>query len=495
MARAVMVCGTGSHAGKSLLVAALCRILWREGRSVAPFKAQNMSNNAAVADGGEIGRAQALQARAAGLSPSVLMNPILLKPEGEMRSQVVVRGEAVGSMDVQRYHRFKQEHAREVVRDTYRELASRHDVVVIEGAGSPAEINLKAHDIANLWMAGVADAPVLLVGDIDRGGVFAALAGTLELLEPHERARIAGFIINKFRGDATLLTPAIDMLRTRYGKPTLGVVPWIEHHLPEEDGLALPNRPIHHSGEEPGGRELRIGVVRLPRIANFSDFDPLIAEPDVALCYVDQPSQLADLDAILLPGSKATLSDLAWLRGRGLDAVLTAFAGRGGAVFGICGGYQMLGTHIADPDALEGGQTGASGLGLLPLSTRMARTKRCAAVTVTPAADAGFGNEPLEGYEIHLGVTAVHGGQPLFHGVPDGFSCRVGSVGGAYLHGLFDNDAARAAFLTPLRQRHGLPQPARISYRNLVDASLDHLADAVSKSLDMGAIHGLIDPS
>jgi adenosylcobyric acid synthase len=309
-ARALMLCGTASHVGKSLLSAALCRILKQDGFKVAPFKAQNMSNNAAVADGGEIGRAQALQARAAGLAPSVRFNPILLKPEGDLKSQVVVNGKVVGRMDVEAYHRYKESHGRDVVRAAYRDLAESVDVVLIEGAGSPVEINLKAHDIANLWMAEVADAAVLLVGDIDRGGVLAALVGTLVLMEPHERARVKGCVLNKFRGERRLLDPALDYLRTTWNLPALGVVPHLEHRLPEEDGVGISGFGGHLAPEA----SVRVGVVRLPRIANFTDFDPLAAEPDVALRYVERPEQAAGLDVLVLPGTKATLADLAWLR-------------------------------------------------------------------------------------------------------------------------------------------------------------------------------------
>jgi adenosylcobyric acid synthase len=478
-----MLCGTASHVGKSLLVTALCRILRQDGLAVAPFKAQNMSNNAAVADGGEIGRAQALQARAAGIPPTVSLNPLLLKPVGDLRSQVVAGGRVVGTMDVDAYHRFKDAHGRGIVLEHYRALAERFDVIVIEGAGSPVELNLKAHDLANMWMAEQADAAVLLVGDIDRGGVLAALTGTLELMEPHERARVRGFVINKFRGEPRLLEPALAFLRERWGRPVLGVVPHVDHRLPEEDGLGL-------AGASPGPApeaSVRVGVVRLPRIANFTDFDPLAAEPDVALRYIARPEQVAGLDLLILPGTKATLADLAWLRARGLDAAVAAHARAGGAVAGICGGYQMLGDRIADPHEVEGGGT-APGLGLLPVDTEMAPDKRCAEVRYVPAPDAGLGHAPLAGYEIHLGRTRCRGGAPLFRDAPEGTGVRSGAVWGAYLHGLFENDAARRAVLAPLRAARGLPAPPPVAWGAALEAGLDAWADTVRKHVDIGAI-------
>ncbi|MFQ5508424.1 MAG: cobyric acid synthase [Leptospirillia bacterium] len=486
MAAALMLCGTGSHVGKSLLTAAFCRLFARQGLRVAPFKSQNMSNNAAVCDGGEIGRAQALQARAAGLSPHVDMNPILLKPVGEARSQVVVHGQVWDTLDVTDYHRFKETDGRRIAGESYRRLSENADLVVIEGAGSPAEINLKDHDIANLWVADMADARVLLVGDIDRGGVFAAFAGTLELLNPAERARIAGFLINKFRGRADLLIPAIDYLRERYGKPTFGVIPMLEHTLPEEDGLGVADR-----GGGFGAERLNIAVIHLPRIANFTDFDPFTVEPDVSLGFVDRPEQLAGADMIILPGSKAVIPDLAWLKARGLDVAIREHAGKGGAVAGICGGYQMLGRHISDPHGVEQGGE-AQGLGLLDCDTVMAEDKRCERVFLRPATASGLGTMPLEGYEIHMGRTRIAGGTPLFADAPEGTGVRVGNVWGSYLHGLFESDAARRALLAPLRDHKGLAEPEAVVFADLVERSLDSLADTVAKYVDMDAVRGLL---
>lgn len=483
-ARALVVCGTASHAGKSLVVTALCRILQADGASVAPFKAQNMSNNAAVADGGEIGRAQALQARAAGIPPSVRLNPILLKPVGDLRCQVVVAGRVHGTMDVRAYHRWQEDQGRQVVADHYRALAEDFDAVIVEGAGSPVEVNLRDHDLANLWMAEVADAPVLLVGDIDRGGVLAALAGTLELMEPRERARVKGFLVNKFRGDRGLLEPALDYLRIRTGVATLGVIPHLDHHLPEEDGLGTVDTP----GE---GRPLTVAVIRLPRIANFTDLDPFRVEPDVAVRYADRPEALGGADLVVLPGTKATLADLAWLRARGLDRALVRHAAAGGAVVGLCGGFQMLGTRIEDPHGVEGGGS-AEGLGLLPVTTVMDPDKRVCEARHVPAPEAGLGAAPVAGYEIHAGRSVATGGTALFADVPAGTGVRDGAAWGCYLHGLFENDPLRQAVLAPLRAGRGLPEPPQVSYAAALDDSLDRLADAVRKHVDMEAVRALL---
>ncbi len=481
MARALMVCGTASHVGKSLLCAAFCRIFADDGLTVLPFKAQNMSNNAAVAAGGEIGRAQALQARAAKVDASVHMNPILLKPEGEARSQVVVHGKSVGSMAVDEYHRYKLSHGRQKVMESYEIISAQADVVVIEGAGSPVEINLKAHDIANLWMAQQADANVLLVGDIDRGGVIAALVGTMELMTEDERARVAGLVINKFRGERSLLIPALEFLEDRYGKKVLGVIPHIDHHLPEEDGLGIPAHRDHAAGR------LRVGIVRLPRIANFTDFDPLALEPDISLAYVDKPEQVTGLDLLILPGSKATLADLDWLNRRGLTTAITRYANAGGHVIGICGGYQMLGTTVSDPHGVEGGGD-AEGLSLLPVSTELAADKRCLKVHYSPLPDAGLGSQPVAGYEIHMGRTRTDGA-PLFANSPAGTGVRQGNVWGSYLHGLFENDAARREVLAPLRRAAGLADPAPVSWAATLEAQIDGFSGVVRKHLDMEALH------
>jgi adenosylcobyric acid synthase len=373
-AAAVMVLGTSSHVGKSLLTAALCRIFSQHGCSVAPFKSQNMSlNSAATVEGLEIGRAQALQAEAAGVAPSVHMNPILIKPSGDAAAQIVARGRIWGRVSASEYHLRRVEELLPMVRESYEILAETHDVIVLEGAGSPAEINLKQHDIVNLRMAEMADARCVLVADIDRGGVFASLLGTIELLEPEERERIGGFVINKFRGDLSLLEPGVRMIERRLNKPCLGVVPYLHDlALEEEDSVGLPN--VTNSGwadtaDASVERALRIGVVALPSFSNFTDFDSLRAEPSVELIFCRTAAVMRDADIVILPGSKQTVDDLAWLRRSGLDRAVTAHAARG-VVIGICGGMQMLGQTIVDPDGVE--RAGAEpGLGLLPIRTLM----------------------------------------------------------------------------------------------------------------------------
>ncbi|MDP3722173.1 MAG: cobyric acid synthase, partial [Candidatus Omnitrophota bacterium] len=364
-ARALMIQGTGSHVGKSLLAAALCRIFTQGGLRVVPFKAQNMSNNACVTtEGGEISRAQAEQARACGVEPSVRMNPILLKPMTDVGAQVVVLGKAVGTMTAQAYQAFKPQLLVTVATSLQR-LMETADLVVIEGAGSPAEINLKAHDLVNMWVAKQAQAKVLLVGDIDRGGVFAQLVGTMELLEEEERRLVRGFLINKFRGDLSLLEPGIRWLEARYRLPVVGVIPYLRDvELAEED--ALSQRPI---GSLATDGQLRIDVIHLPRLSNASDFDPLAREPDVRLRYVDRPSTDGMPDCVILPGSKSTMADLAFIRERGLDVYIYRCAEAACEIVGICGGFQMLGQEILDPDRVEAAVSSAAGLGLLPITT------------------------------------------------------------------------------------------------------------------------------
>src|SRR6202140_3144131 len=383
-ARAIMVLGTSSHVGKSILTAALCRIFADQGVSVAPFKSQNMSlNSSATMEGLEIGRAQALQAEAARIPASVHMNPILLKPAGKMTSQVVVRGKIWGRLSASDYHQRRVEELLPIVRESYEILAAKHEVIILEGAGSPAEINLKQHDIVNMRMAEIADAACLLVGDIDRGGVFASLLGTVELLEPEERNRIRGFCINKFRGDIALLEPGVRMMQDRLRKPCLGVVPYIHHlALEEEDSLGLADITGETEpwlSEDVRARPLRIAIIALPSFSNFTDFDALRHEPSVSLRFCQEPSQLALADLVILPGSKQTVEDLLWMRRQNLDSSVVAHAAQG-LVVGICGGMQMLGTAIVDPLAMEHGDQ-ADALGLLPFSTRMNSDKVTRAIT------------------------------------------------------------------------------------------------------------------
>lgn len=495
-ARALMVVGTASDVGKSAITAGICRLLTRRGLRVAPFKSQNMALNAAVTpEGGEIGRAQASQAAACRIAPHTDMNPILLKPTTEVGSQVIIQGTAVGTMSVADYDRYKPT-AFAKVRESYHRLRQQADFIVIEGAGSIAEINLKERDIANLAVARMAgNAPAILVADIDRGGVFAQLVGSIELLEPWERALIKGIVINKFRGDASILEPGLRYVEQRCGIPVLGVLPWLKGlALPAEDSLAL---PAIDSGSRPSDR-LNIGIVRLPRISNFTDFEPLQWEPDVNLCYLDRPEQLVGLDLIIIPGSKAVASDLAWLRETGLaNALETAAA----PVFGICGGYQMLGERIDDPLGMESRHDTIPGLGLLPVATELTAHKATRLVSATAAAGAHrllpTWQLPIQGYEIHLGITRAIGPvEPLLMlthrdqttGSGDGAVSADGNVFGCYLHGLFDDAPLREALLNRLRSRKGLS--LRIAAPPPCDP-YDRLADLLEEHLDMAKLLAL----
>ena len=497
VAPCVMLQGTASGVGKSLLTAALCRIFARQGHRVAPFKAQNMSLNSAVtADGREIGRAQAAQAEAAGIEPTVDMNPILLKPEADDRSQVIVRGAPVGSLTFGEYGRRRGE-LLPVVAESLDRLRRTYDLLIIEGAGSPAEINLAEGDIVNMRIARLADAPVLLVGDIDRGGVFAAFVGTLELLDPDDRARVAGFIVNKFRGDVSILAPGLEALVRRTAVPVLGIVPYLDRHLvPAEDSLDLDDLP-----PSPGLRVLEIAVVRLPRIANFDDFEPLAREPGVGVRFARSAADLAAADLIVLPGSKGTIADLDWLRATGLADAIVAAARRKVAVLGICGGYQMLGRTLHDPDRVESPVATAPGLGLLPVVTTFAPTKTTVRVRARAGAALGpFGGiagADLSAYEIHMGasevgealrpfVVAERSGRPADD--REGAMSGDGTVLGTYLHGLFANDALRRALLLYLARRKGASPDARWGAPQSPAARYDRLADAVAAAVDVAAV-------
>jgi adenosylcobyric acid synthase len=491
--RAVMFCGTGSDVGKSVLTAGFCRILRKRGLRVAPFKSQNMALNSAVTpEGGEIGRAQAVQAAACGIPPHTDMNPVLLKPNSDTGSQVIVQGKAVGNMRVAEYNAFKPA-AFERVRESYRRLAERSEFVVIEGAGSIAEINLKAHDIANLKVADMAGCPVILVADIDRGGVFAQIVGTMELLEPAERAQIRGVVINKFRGDPTLLASGISFVEERTGVPVLGVVPYFTgFKVPEEDSVALQRRG-EDGGRKAEGGTVRIGVIKLPRISNYTDFDALEAEPDVALSYIETAADLNELDLVILPGSKSTISDLGFLAEQGLFSALKLFSG---AIAGVCGGYQMLGRRVLDPDGVESHIREAEGLGLLDVETVMQQEKETHQAEAL-LLDSGTALAPgcegiLTGYEIHMGETAAGAGALPFAlltrrsgrevALPDGAVSQDGRVFGTYLHGLFDNDNFRRAFLNRIREKKGLPPPAETAPQ---EDPFDLLAAHLERHLDM----------
>jgi len=482
-----MVQGTASGVGKSLLAAALCRMFARAGYRVAPFKAQNMSLNAAVtADGGEIGRAQAVQAAAAGVEPTVDMNPILLKPEADDRSQVVVCGRVMATLDWRGYMGLAPM-LWPVVVDSLERLRDAYDLVVIEGAGSPAEINLPC-DLANMRVAAAAGAPVLLVGDIDRGGMFAALVGTLALLTPADRARVAGLVVNRFRGDPSVLAPGLDLLAARTGVPVLGVVPHLgEAPLPEEDSLALDG-----ATREVVDARVVVAVPRLPHIANFDDLEPLAAEPGVAVRFVTRAEAIDVADIVVLPGSKTTIADLAWLRERGLDAAIANAALDGRVVIGICGGYQMLGERIEDPDHVESNVDVVEGLGLLPAVTTFARGKTTRHVRGTVLAGGPLGEAagaPVEGYEIHSGRTRAHGGVHVFAlDDPTAFDgTRVDSVLGTYLHGCFGSGALRRAVLTAAASRCGHAPDPRWGDDHL-GGRYDRLADRVSAALDLDVL-------
>jgi adenosylcobyric acid synthase len=495
--RSLMICGTGSDVGKSVLTAGICRILKRRGLKVAPFKSQNMALNSAVTpEGGEIGRAQAVQAAACGIPPHTDMNPVLLKPNSDTGSQVIVQGKVVGSMSVREYNAYKPKAFKKVM-ESYGRLAAAHDFIVIEGAGSIAEINLKGHDIANLRVADMAGCPVVLVADIDRGGVFAQIVGTLELLEPAERALVKGVVINKFRGDQSLLTPGIEFVERRTGVPVLGVVPYFTgFRLPEEDSVALARRGpgAGDRGSETARDKIHVGVVKLPRISNYTDFDALEAEPDVALRYIESPHELTGLDVLILPGSKSTIADLFFLMEGGLFGAILAFPGR---IAGICGGYQMLGKHLLDPAGVESSVVEADGMGLLDATTTMLSDKETHQVEARllqggAAVAPTCRSAELSGYEIHMGETLVGEGSRSFafissrSGNPvkvrDGAVSPDGRVFGTYLHGIFDNAPFRAAYLNRIRKDKGLPLPVT---EGAMDDPFDLLATHLEKHLDM----------
>jgi adenosylcobyric acid synthase len=477
---ALMIQGTGSNVGKSVIVAGLCRAFTRRGLKVWPFKPQNMSNNAAVTpDGGEIGRAQALQARACGVTPSVHMNPVLLKPQTEIGAQVIVRGRIFATCNARDYARLKPDLMPYVLK-SFELLSQGTDLILAEGAGSPAEVNLRAHDIANMGFAAAADLAVVLVGDVDRGGAIAALVGTHALLEPAERARLKGYLINKFRGDPALFDEAHPIIAARTGMHTFGVVPWFEqaHLLPAEDVLGLEGRTGQNAAP------IRIAVPRFARIANFDDLDPLVAEPDVQLQIVPRGTPLpGDADLVLLPGSKATLADLADFRAQGWDVDLAAHVRRGGAVLGICGGFQMLGRRIGDCDGIEGSPGAAEGLGLLDVETVLTGDKQLLEVRGREVASGA----PIHGYEIHVGRTSGPAlARPMLDldGRPDGAVSPDGRIMGCYVHGLFAADDFRHAFLARLKAR----TQSRLAFEQQIEVTLDALADHLEAHVDLDGL-------
>ena len=481
-ARALMIQGTGSDVGKSLIVAALARAFTRRGQRVRPIKPQNMSNNAAVtADGGEIGRAQALQARAARVPPSVHMNPVLLKPQSEIGSQVVVQGRVVGNAKAREYQAMKPRLLGAVL-ESFKHLAAESDLVLVEGAGSASEVNLRAADIANMGFARAAGVPVVLLGDIDRGGVIASLVGTRAVIDPADAALIVGFIVNRFRGDPTLFEDGMKLVAQHTGWQSLGLVPFFAdaYRLPAEDALGLPGRTT--TGKE--GR-MRIVVLAYPRIANFDDFDPLRLEENVDLVFV-RPGEPIPGDAalVILPGSKATIADLAALRDAGWDTDLRAHLRRGGHILGICGGYQMLGRRVADPDGIEGPPASVEGLGLLDVETALEGDK----VLVEVSGEIAQERVPFKGYEMHIGRTTGTA-RPLLtlgNGRPDGAVSADGRVAGCYIHGLLVDDRQRRHWLQRLGAR-----ASTFDYEADVEATLDLLADHIEKHIDCDRLLGL----
>ncbi|NQD95647.1 cobyric acid synthase [Pseudomonas sp. CrR25] len=476
----LMVQGTTSDAGKSTLVTALCRWLKRQGVAVVPFKPQNMALNSAVtADGGEIGRAQAVQAQAAGLAPHSDMNPVLLKPNSDIGAQVIIHGRALTSMDAVAYHDYKKV-AMSAVLQSHARLAAAYPVVMVEGAGSPAEINLRAGDIANMGFAEAVDCPVILIADIDKGGVFAHLVGTLELLSPSEQARIQGFVINRFRGDIALLQPGLDWLEQRTGKPVLGVLPYLmDFHLEAED--AIDQRQVAKTGEA-----LRVVVPVLPRISNHTDFDPLRLHPQVQLSFVGPGQAIAAADLIILPGSKSVRADLAFLREQGWDAAIQRHLRYGGKLLGICGGLQMLGRRIDDPHGLEGAPGSSAGLGLLDFATVLEAQKQLRNVRGRLCLE----DAEVSGYEIHAGVSAgagLNGAVRLDDGRGDGALSADGQIMGTYLHGLFESGPACAALL----RWAGLREVQAVDYHSLRERDIERLADLVEAHLDTGKLRAL----
>ena len=481
-ARAIMFQGTGSDVGKSLLVAGLARAYTRRGLKVRPFKPQNMSNNAAVAiDGGEIGRAQALQARAAGVPPSVHMNPVLLKPQSQVGSQIVVQGKVYATAKASEYMAMKAKLLPHVL-ESYQRLKAEADLVLVEGAGSASEINLRRYDIANMGFARAADVPVVVVGDIDRGGVIASLVGTKAVLDPDDAALVVGFIINKFRGDPSLFIPGKEAIVTATGWPALGFVPYFSEarNLPAEDALAL-----DHPARRREGAKLKIAVPILPQIANFDDLDPLEAEPNVDLVRVHPGTALpGDTDLVILPGSKTTIAGLHALREAGFDIDIAAHVRRGGTVIGLCGGYQMLGRTVADPDGVEGPAGTAQGLGLLDVETVLTSEK-----TLTDAKGVTTDGMPFSGYEMHMGITqGPDCARPFAHvdGAPEGAVSANGRVIGTYVHGLFADDRQRSAWLARLGAG-----PATIAYDELVESTLDRLAKHLTTFVDLDRLLSL----
>ena len=537
MAKAIMIQGTMSNAGKSLLAAGLCRIFRQDGYRTAPFKSQNMALNSFITrEGLEMGRAQVMQAEAAGIAPDVRMNPVLLKPTTDTGSQVIVQGEVLGNMDARRYFAYKKS-LMPLILDAYRSLSEEFDIIVIEGAGSPAEINLKSDDIVNMGLAKAVGAPVLLVGDIDRGGVFAQLLGTHMLLEPDEQALLKGFIINKFRGDKTILDPGVRMLEERGGVPVVGVVPYMQLDLDDEDSLSP---QLEQTNRPSAGKPVEIAVIRLPHLSNFTDFNVFLRIPEVDLRYVSRAGALGDPDMVILPGTKNTIEDLAWLRESGLASAITALHKKGRLIFGICGGFQMLGRRVSDPGGTETGSPGSSveGLGFLDAETvfftEKRRTRVSGHIGALPGTLSALSGMAVEGYEIHMGQTradtadadctdpaygtsllsatektgagsdnmsafAVITDRRTGQTTPDGLAC--GNVCGTYIHGVFDAPGVARRIVHTLGALKGLDIAAGTAAENedtdLLDkykeTQYDALADTLRRHLDMERIYRILE--
>ena len=499
MAKTIMIQGTMSNAGKSLLTAGLCRIFRQDGYRVAPFKSQNMALNSYItSEGLEMGRAQVMQAEAAGIEPSVLMNPILLKPTNDTGSQVIVNGEVLGTMSARDYFKYKKNLVPDIMK-AFRALAEKNDIIVIEGAGSPAEINLKTDDIVNMGMAKMADAPVLLAGDIDRGGVFAQLYGTVELLEPEERKRIKGLIINKFRGDKTILDPGIEMLEEKCGIPVVGVAPYLDIQVEDEDSLT----ERFDRGQETG--LIDIAVIRIPRISNFTDFNPLESIPGVSLRYVKHTSDLKNPDVIILPGTKNTMEDLRWLRESGMEALILKAADRGTLIFGICGGYQMLGETLSDPHGVEAGGS-MRGMGLLPMDTIFAEKKTRTQVTGRFLDLEGdyetLSEVEFTGYEIHMGDSVRRNPAKPCTSVRDEVTGKEKTEGtftrnvcGTYVHGIFDKEETALALIRAAGKKKGVDvsRMEGVDFASFKEQQYDILAAELRKHLDMKKIYEILE--
>ena len=500
MAKAIMVQGTMSNAGKSLLAAGLCRIFHQDGYKVAPFKSQNMALNSFITEEGlEMGRAQVMQAEAAGIKPSVLMNPILLKPTNDVGSQVIVNGEVLGTMSARDYFAYKTKLIPDIMK-AYNKLAEENDIIVIEGAGSPAEINLKQEDIVNMGMAKMAKAPVLLVGDIDRGGVFAQLVGTVMLLEEDEKAMVKGLVINKFRGDKTILDPGVKMLEEKSGIPVVGVAPYLNIQVEDEDSLT--ERFSQHG--EIGVIDL--AVIRVPRISNFTDFNPFESMPGVTVRYVKSAAELGDPDMILLPGTKNTMEDLLWMRENGLEALILKAAANGKVIFGICGGYQMLGETLSDPDHVEAGGS-IRGMGLLPMDTVFADGKTRTRVNGTFGEVGGvldcLTGTKLSGYEIHMGVSTLKDGVASMTQIEDFVKkdgtktdgAQHGNVYGTYVHGVFDKENVAKAVIRGIGKQKGIDTEniTGVDFQEFKETQYDILAAELRKHLDMDKIYEILN--